>query len=59
MSPCDSKLFRDQAYIGGKWVEASDSQRFDVTDPANGSVIASVANCTPRDAETAITAARA
>jgi succinate-semialdehyde dehydrogenase/glutarate-semialdehyde dehydrogenase len=59
MNPRDSKLLRDQAYIGGEWVEASDSRRFDVTDPANGSVIASVANCTPRDAETAITAAQA
>jgi hypothetical protein len=59
MNPRDSKLLRDQAYIGGEWVEASDSRRFDVTDPANGSVIASVANCTSRDAETAITAAQA
>ncbi|MGH6937130.1 MAG: NAD-dependent succinate-semialdehyde dehydrogenase [Methylocella sp.] len=59
MSPRDLKLLRDQAYIGGNWVEASDSRRFDVTDPASGSVIAGVADCTPQDAETAITAAQA
>lgn len=58
MSPRDSKLLRDQAYIGGKWVEAADSRRFDVTDPASGSIIASVANCTPQDAETAVGAAQ-
>ncbi|MGH6813146.1 MAG: NAD-dependent succinate-semialdehyde dehydrogenase [Methylocella sp.] len=59
MSPCGTKLLRNQAYIGGKWVEALDSRHFDVTDPANGSVIASVADCTSQDAETAITAAQA
>jgi succinate-semialdehyde dehydrogenase / glutarate-semialdehyde dehydrogenase len=59
MSPRDSKLLRSQAYIGGKWVDSSDGRQFDVTDPANGSVLASVADCTPEDAETAIMAAQA
>ncbi|MGH6851819.1 MAG: NAD-dependent succinate-semialdehyde dehydrogenase [Methylocella sp.] len=59
MSPCGSKLLCNQAFIGGKWVEASDSRRFDVTDPANGSIIASVADCTSQDAGTAIAAAQA
>lgn len=55
----DSNLPRDQAYIGGKWVEASDSRHFHLTDPANGSVLASVAVCSSQDTETPITAAQA
>jgi Aldehyde dehydrogenase family len=53
-----SQLLRNQAFIGGQWVPASDEKRFDVTDPANGKVLASIADCTPQDAEAAILAAQ-
>jgi len=44
-------------YIGGQWREASDSARFDVTDPATGTIIASVASGSAEDALDAVTAA--
>lgn len=53
-----SQLLRTQAFIGGQWVPTSDEHRFDVTDPANGKLLASVADCTPQDAEAAILAAQ-
>ena len=37
---------RTDLYIGGRAVPASDGGRFDVIDPATGSVITSVANGT-------------
>jgi succinate-semialdehyde dehydrogenase/glutarate-semialdehyde dehydrogenase len=44
-------------YIGGAWRPASDNQRIEVTDPATGEVIASVASATVQDGIAAIDAA--
>ncbi|MFD9949511.1 NAD-dependent succinate-semialdehyde dehydrogenase [Nonomuraea sp. NPDC059023] len=44
-------------HIGGRSTPAGDGGRFDVTDPATGEVIASVADATPADALTAVSAA--
>ena len=44
-------------YIGGAWRPASDKQRIDVTDPATGEVIATVASATVQDGLSAIDAA--
>jgi succinate-semialdehyde dehydrogenase/glutarate-semialdehyde dehydrogenase len=44
-------------YIGGAWRPASDEQRIDVTDPATGEVIASVASATVKDGLAAVDAA--
>ncbi|HVH65576.1 MAG TPA: aldehyde dehydrogenase family protein, partial [Candidatus Acidoferrum sp.] len=44
-------------YIGGSWRPASDGQRIDVTDPATGEVIASVASATVDDGRAAVDAA--
>ena len=38
----DSALLRQQAYIDGEWVDAADGSRFDVSNPADGSVLANV-----------------
>ena len=38
----DSALLRQQAYIDGEWVDAADGSRFEVNNPADGSVLASV-----------------
>jgi succinate-semialdehyde dehydrogenase/glutarate-semialdehyde dehydrogenase len=46
-------------FIGGKVVPASDGGRFDVLDPATGTVLASVANGTVEDAIAAVDAAHA
>lgn len=44
-------------FIDGTWREATDRSSFDVHDPANGAVIASVADATINDALAALTAA--
>ncbi|NRB42194.1 MAG: NAD-dependent succinate-semialdehyde dehydrogenase [Pseudomonadales bacterium] len=45
------------SYIDGKWTEPSLGGYFEVINPANNSVISSVANCGSQDAVTAIRAA--
>ncbi|MBS44379.1 MAG: NAD-dependent succinate-semialdehyde dehydrogenase [Nocardioides sp.] len=44
-------------YIGGEWREAEDGRRFDVLDPADGSVLASVPDASPGEAADALDAA--
>jgi succinate-semialdehyde dehydrogenase / glutarate-semialdehyde dehydrogenase len=46
-------------FVGGKWVPAAAGDRFDVYDPATGSVIASVADGRVPDALAAVDAAEA
>ncbi|QWE20872.1 NAD-dependent succinate-semialdehyde dehydrogenase [Polynucleobacter sp. AP-Kolm-20A-A1] len=53
----DSSLFKEEAYINGKWHTASDSKTFAVTNPATDELIAQVSNLTSKDAELAISAA--
>ncbi len=38
----DSKLFRQQCYINGQWRDANSGEQIDVTNPADGSVVAKV-----------------
>jgi succinate-semialdehyde dehydrogenase/glutarate-semialdehyde dehydrogenase len=45
--------------IGGEWREATGGKRFDVLDPATGSVLASVADATAEDGIAALDAAAA
>ena len=51
----DLTLLKTQALIDGQWVDASD--RFDVTDPATGAVLAQVANLGAAQTQIAIDAA--
>jgi succinate-semialdehyde dehydrogenase / glutarate-semialdehyde dehydrogenase len=44
-------------WIGGKWRQSSDKQRFDVIDPATENKITSVASATVEDAKAAVDAA--
>ncbi len=46
-------------FIGGKWVASSDGERFDVTDPADGTTLCTVAAATAADTTAAIDAAHA
>ena len=48
---------RRQLFIGGKWRPASGDGRFDVIDPADGSVLTDVADGTVDDARAALDAA--
>jgi len=53
----DTALFKTASYIDGKWVQAADGQTFPVDNPANGQVIAQVANLDASHAQAAIKAA--
>ena len=44
-------------YIGGSWREADDGRRFDVLDPADGSVLTTVADGSPAEGVEALDAA--
>ncbi|GAB5457877.1 MAG: NAD-dependent succinate-semialdehyde dehydrogenase [Henriciella sp.] len=46
-----------QAYIDGQWRDAASGASFDVINPANGEIIAQVADCSAADAQAAINAA--
>ena len=50
-------LLRKSAYINGGWIDAIDGGRFDVLNPADDAVIASVPDMDAGDAATAIAAA--
>ncbi len=53
----DRRLFRELAYVDGKWTSGPDGASFAVTDPATGDVVANVAELGAVDAESAIDAA--
>ncbi len=55
----DARLFRQQCYVGGAWVNAADSGSFAVTNPADGSQIGTVPSFGARDTQRAIDAAEA
>jgi succinate-semialdehyde dehydrogenase/glutarate-semialdehyde dehydrogenase len=38
----NASLLREQSYINGEWVSAPDGRTFDVTNPADGSLVATV-----------------
>ena len=54
----DDRLKTD-LYIGGAWREGADGARFDVLNPADETVIASVASAEIADADAALDAAQA
>lgn len=55
----DNKLFRQQAYIAGRWCDADDGRSLQVTDPANGELLGSVPLMGGAEAVRAIEAAEA
>ena len=50
-------LLRSTCFIGGKWIAADDASQMAVLNPANGKIIAEVANCGSSETTRAITAA--
>ncbi len=50
-------LLQTNAFINNRWVAARAEKTFKVLNPANGSVITNVADCTPTETEMAIKAA--
>lgn len=55
----DDTLLRTRAYIDGAWTEADDGARFDVLNPADGGVLASVPDMGAAETRRAIEAAAA
>ena len=56
-SMSDSRLLRSDAYIDGGWVTSSAGKTFEVTDPADGTVLTSVADLDISQVREAIEAA--
>jgi succinate-semialdehyde dehydrogenase/glutarate-semialdehyde dehydrogenase len=53
----DPKLFRQQAYIDGQWVEADSRKSFTVNNPVDDSTLGSVPDCGVAETRRAIAAA--
>jgi acyl-CoA reductase-like NAD-dependent aldehyde dehydrogenase len=54
-----SLSYRNQAFIGGKYVPAVSGETFDCVSPIDGAVLTSVASCDKEDVDAAVKAARA
>ena len=55
----DPSLFRTQSYLNGEWIDADSGMRFDVDNPADGSIVASAPDCGGAETRRAIDAANA
>jgi len=55
----DPSLFKEEAFINGKWFKSGSGATFPINNPANNDIIAQVANLDAADAEKAIAAANA
>ncbi len=53
----DPSLFKQQAYVAGKWIDADNGKTVAVTNPANGETIGTVPVCGTAETERAIAAA--
>lgn len=53
----DMDLLKSESYVGGKWAAGSDGGTFEVTDPADGSFVSSVAALDGDDSRAAVDAA--
>ncbi|MCC5867708.1 MAG: NADP-dependent succinate-semialdehyde dehydrogenase [Gammaproteobacteria bacterium] len=59
MKLSDDRLFRQQAYVAGRWIDARDGATKDVTNPATGKVLGSVPSLGVAETREAIEAAEA
>lgn len=50
-------LLLNRAFVNGEWVAAKSQQKFDVVNPANGSIVGQVPDLDASDVDEAITAA--
>src|SRR5262245_3709470 len=50
-------LFRQQAFVGGRWIDADSGERVEVTDPATGKVLGTVPKLCAAETRRAIEAA--
>ena len=54
----DSKLFRQQLYINGKWVDSDDGSTVNVDNPATGEILGTIARGGTAETRRAIEAAQ-
>ena len=59
MNLSDSKLFRQQCFINGQWIDASSGETIDVTNPATGEVLGTIPKMGAEETKQAIDAANA
>lgn len=50
-------LYQTQAFINGEWANAISGKQFDLLNPADGSLVGKIADCSARETEQAIKAA--
>ncbi len=55
----DQKLFRQQCYIGGEWVDADSGQTIEVNNPATGEILGTIPKMGSSETRRAIEAAEA
>ena len=55
----DPTLLRHQSYLDGEWIDADSGMRFEVDNPADGSIVGSVPDCGASETRRAIIAANA
>lgn len=53
----DGGLWKTQAFVSGKWIDAQTGDRFGVTNPADMSILDKVADCGKDETRIAINAA--
>ncbi|MBM3484631.1 MAG: aldehyde dehydrogenase family protein, partial [Alphaproteobacteria bacterium] len=53
----DPKLFRQQCYVDGQWIEAESKRSIPVNNPADGSVIGTVPSLSAAETRRAVQAA--
>jgi succinate-semialdehyde dehydrogenase/glutarate-semialdehyde dehydrogenase len=53
----DKKLFRQQCYVGGKWIDANDGATFKITNPADGKTMGTMPKLGRTETRRAIEAA--
>ena len=41
----NNELFKENCFIGGKWIESNSGEKIDVDNPANGEIIGKVPKC--------------
>lgn len=51
------QVFRNKAYVGGRWVDSSSGRTFPVWNPSNKQLVADAPEMDQRDAEMAVEAA--
>lgn len=59
MNLSDSKLFRQQCFINGQWMDAASGETIDVTNPATGEVLGTIPKMGAEETKQAINAANA